>query len=1009
MDKSVKRYKEQHFIIERIAFTVFVLFLSIKCSSQEISRNLYDDIANKLTSLIRTEISTDSVKIESITASGNQIKIYTNSSCADFPFRPYNIDTFYNCVRNILPDKHKNKKILIYSNNREIEDYIPCIYSKSADVKHFTPSAGYAPLVINKSKPFRPTQGLWGRYIAMWQSHGLYFDYNENIWRWQRARLFQTVEDLYTQSYVLPYLVPMLENAGATVILPRERDCQIHEIIIDNDGCIDNSSQYTETNGLNRWHKGNMPGFAYKKAYYSSGENPFKDGTFCYTSTTTEKDGSSIIEWVPMIPENGEYAVYVSYHSLANSTTDAQYSIYHSGGITKISVNQTMGGGTWIYLGTFHFKKGTDEKQKIELSNISSDDKKLVTADAVKIGGGMGNISRSKNIYSKENNISRYPRFCEGARYWLQWAGFPTEIYHTSNGKNDYTDDLRSRAFWVNYISGKSKSNNTAKGLGLPIDLAFAFHSDAGVTKTDSIIGTLGIYNAITYNGKLTGNANRFWGHEMTDIIQTSIVNDIRSTFEPQWTRRGKWEKGYHEARIPKVPTMLLELLSHQNFADMCYGHDPNFRFIVSRAIYKGILKYLSLQYNTPYTVQPLPVHAMSIKRVEENKIRLEWTATSDTLETSAIPDGYIVYTRIGDRGFDNGKVVYDNVYETIIPTGKVCSFKVTAINKGGESFPSEILSAGISENSKGNVLIVNGFNRISGPDKFIAQVPSDTLYAGFMDNWDHGVPYIKDISYTGSMKEFQRNKPWISNDNPGFGDSFGNYETKVIAGNTFDYPALHGEAILNAGYSFVSCSNGAIVVSPDSQGVLLTDYKYVDYILGKQKSTIIVRGTSGTKFKTFNEKTQKAIKEYCQSGGNIFISGCYIASDLWIDNDCESKENDIEFAKNILKYQYCTSRATDDNEVKITDPQFSQAGKAITFNNKLNEKQYIVESPDGISPVKNESYTIMRYCENNISAAIAYKGNKYKTIIMAFPFESIIDKNQRENLMTDIMNFFNE
>lgn len=50
-----------------------------------------------------------------------------------------------------------------------------------------------------------------------------------------------------------------------------------------------------------------------------------------------------------------------------------------------------------------------------------------------------------------------------------------------------------------------------------------------------------------------------------------------------------------------------------------------------------------------------------------------------------------------------------------------------------------------------------------------------------------------------------------------------------------------------------------------------------------------------------------------------------------------------------------------------------------------------------------------MRYCENNISAAIAYKGDKYRTIIMAFPFESIIDKSQRENLMTDIMNFFNE
>ena len=50
-------------------------------------------------------------------------------------------------------------------------------------------------------------------------------------WEWQRARMFGTVEDLFTQSFVLPYLTPMLENAGATILIPRERDTQIHEII----------------------------------------------------------------------------------------------------------------------------------------------------------------------------------------------------------------------------------------------------------------------------------------------------------------------------------------------------------------------------------------------------------------------------------------------------------------------------------------------------------------------------------------------------------------------------------------------------------------------------------------------------------------------------------------------------------------------------------------------------------------------------------------------------------
>ncbi len=82
------------------------------------------------------------------------------------------------------------------------------------------------------SAPFAPTNGLQNRHIAMWQSHGWYYEAKLNRWEWQRARIFQTVEDLYTQSYVLPFLVPMLENSGANVLLPRERDWQTAEVIV---------------------------------------------------------------------------------------------------------------------------------------------------------------------------------------------------------------------------------------------------------------------------------------------------------------------------------------------------------------------------------------------------------------------------------------------------------------------------------------------------------------------------------------------------------------------------------------------------------------------------------------------------------------------------------------------------------------------------------------------------------------------------------------------------------
>lgn len=106
---------------------------------------------------------------------------------------------------------------------------------------------------------------------------------------------------------------------------------------------------------------------------------------------------------------------------------------------------------------------------------------------------------------------------------------------------------------------------------------------------------------------------------------------------------------------------------------------------------------------------------------------------------------------------------------------------------------------------------MINGFDRISAPADFTAPAPADTLLAGFLDEQDHGVPYIHDISYIGKMKEYRRSIPWMDDDASGFGDSYGNYETQVIAGNTFDYPAIHGAAILKAGYSFVSVSNESL------------------------------------------------------------------------------------------------------------------------------------------------------------------------------------------------------
>jgi hypothetical protein len=342
-----------------------------------------------------------------------------------------------------------------------------------------------------------------------------------------------------------------------------------------------------------------------------------------------------------------------------NSAPDAIYNVYHLGGLTQFKVNQTMYGGTWLYLGHFMFDKGRNKNGRVVLTNKSAFNNKIITADAVKFGGGMGNIARSPNPAgslpnAKSSDVltdgatpdsvsiiaprtSAYPRFTEAARYWLQWAGIPDSVYSKTGNKNDYTDDFQSRGNWVNYVAGGSSVIPQSPGMGVPLDLALAFHTDAGTTMNDSIIGTLGIFTVLSNNKSTYANgASRWAGRDLTDIVQTQIVEDIRASFAPEWTRRGMWNRSYSEARVPEVPTMLLELLSHQNFADMRYGLDPRFQFTVSRAIYKGVLKYLSANNGVEYVVQPLPVKAFSTKFVSRNKVELQWEPTIDTLEKSA-------------------------------------------------------------------------------------------------------------------------------------------------------------------------------------------------------------------------------------------------------------------------------------------------------------------------------------------------------------------------------------
>lgn len=985
----------------KLIILFLLLLLILKCSSvEDISlKNEFD----ASTELLKQDL--DSIKqilklpngtrIESavIDSASKTISVSFNKNLAVIPLREQNVNEIYSSVKNYFASAFEDYNYKVFCIGYPIENLIPSYYQKDKskiDSSKFSKNKSERiPVVQNTSRGFKISNGLFGSNILLWHSHGWYYNYTEKRWMWQRARLFQTVEDLGPASFTIPYLIPMLENAGANIFVPRERDLQLNEVIVDNDS--PNKESYHEKIFSEKgfWKTTLQPGFALKKSTIKEGENPFKEGTSRYTRSMINPLAN--VAWLPDIPQSGKYAVYISYSSSDSNVTDAHYNVIHSGGVTEFLVNQTIGGGTWIYLGSFKFDKGNKESQGVTLTNQSKDENKIISADAVRFGGGVGIIER-------EGITSGRPKYVEGSRYWLQYAGMPdTLIYNLSNNLDDYKDDYQSRAEYGNYLYGSPfgpNLNREEKGLGIPLDLSLAFHTDAGITRNDTAIGTLMIYCIVDADSQVVfpDGVSRLVNRDLSDIVMTQLVDDIRLKYDSAWTRRQLMNASYSEAARPNIPSMLLELLSHQNFYEMKFAHDPRFRFDVSRSIYKGMLKFLAVQNGFEYVVQPLPSTDFSVQLKRNGEVELNWRPQIDSTEQTAITDKYILYTRENDGGFDNGKIVETNklILKDLKP-GVIYSYKVTAINGGGESFPSEILSACWMNNSKEPVLIVNGFDRISAPASF-----NSPTYSGFLNYKDEGVPDKYELGFTGEQFNFNPDSKWMSDDNPGHGASHSNFESKVISGNTFDFTYLHGKALKENDFSFGSVSDETIM----NGNIELSNYKMIDFIFGEEKKTESPKYNNQLSFEVFPILLREKISKYLNGGGKIFMSGTYIGTDLYSDIDSSG----IKFANEVLKLKLKTGHAVKTGKLFAINNFLNGLNGNLEFNTTFNDSIYKVEAPDELGEVKG-SEVLLRYSENNFSAAVGYKDN-YSIISFGFPFETIIGDKQRTLLMKSVLNY---
>ncbi len=887
----------------RKKYLTLVIFL---CVSLQIYALPMQSLADSLTIYANSKADVGKVAVKRIRTSGNHAKIYTDKTLSTLSLSPSELRELRRKV-SVQVFGNTGGDIQLYSDGYELGELVSLRYRTLPKVH--TPAA-VQPLVRNIDLPYQCPEGLDGRHIALWGSHGWYYNNQLDRWLWQRARLWTTVEDLFTSSYTMPYLVPMLENAGAVVLQPRERDTQKQMVIIDS-------------------------------------------------TAMHQQNGTTVAETI--VPEEGEYAVYIWYNRSKQAQSRTHIDIEHKDRTTRYQLNMQMGAGTWVYIGKHAFSPQQTARIAIHAP------KELICA--VRLGGG---IDTTANV----------PRFAVGASSYLHFAGVPDSILDYSKGENTYINDYACRGQWVNYLLGGSQLAPKDDGLSIPIDLSMGLHSDAGVRGGDSIIGTLLIYYDRDDNKSrnLPLGDSRLHCRYLADYVQTQVVEDMRALYAPNWNRRALKNAGYAEARQPRVPSFLLEMLSHQNLNDMRLGLDPKVKFSVSRAIYKGILKYLSASRGAAYAVQPLPIQAMGVSLAGDS-ICLRWQPQDDPLEPTAAPQYYIVYTRqtrtvngqtiAGD--WSNGTRVNGTRYAFVAERGIRYDFRVVAGNKGGVSLPSETHCAYIAPKPKGSVLIVNNFTRVAAPEFFV-----DSLYAGILPQ-SYAVQDGYDISFLGEQYDHLRSSEWQSDDNCGWGASYADHQFALTAGNTHDYPILHGRVLSDLGYSYCSCSSALM-----EDTTVLSRHTMIDLICGKQRTCIhqpSMADTPDTLYETFPAPLRAALTHYAQHGGSLLLSGMYIGSEAAA---CKDKA----FTDHVLRYTYRGDHATRNGTALISCADLPV--QFVRFSTQPNAQIICCENAQGILPARG-SVPLGTYTDSGMNAGVAFHGD-CRLIALPFILESADD-----------------
>ena len=269
--------------------------------------------------------------------------------------------------------------------------------------------------------------------------------------------------------------------------------------------------------------------------------------------------------------------------------------------------------------------------------------------------------------------------------------------------------------------------------------------------------------------------------------------------------------------------------------------------------------------------------------------------------------------------------------------------------NEGGISLPSETLSAYLApqEEEQGLICIINAFHEVRGPQWF-----ADSTYAGIKPG-SYAIPYGKGQCYIGDQFIYDRSLDWVDDDNCGLGMCHQDYRGQLLHGNTFDYPALHGQVLKQLGYSYVSGDVHAY-------DFIDTIYEAIDVICGKQSTC------------DFN------IDMLIHTPVPVLLSGAHLGA---LHFPIRAANTAVHGSVNIIKH-------SESDTSNITHQTLDTP---ILYTTRPNAERLFAETCDALQATEG-AIVLGRFSENGLPAIIGYRSSNSGRLIYSFTLESALD-----------------